>query len=263
MSIEMGAALVLLLVALGALAAGVLIGRYYVPDDRQLRRTARHSRVYMRALSYLIARDVDTVIDELRDVVEENVDDVEPYFALGALFRSRGEHERAIRVHQALAVRERDKRALRQRAMYELGLDFRAAGMPRRATRAMEQVLDEESDHVGAMRVLAVLYEEQARYRDAAALWQRLGRRVDKPTETREHHLFVAAAHKGLATAIFKTPRTRLKARPPAGKIRPLISGPRRNWPGPNKIPPGPNNRLGKPLFSGTRPFAPKLCFRD
>ena len=130
----MGAALVLLLVGLGAMAAGVLIGRYYVPDDRQLRRTARHSRAYMRALSHLIARDHDTVVNELRGVVEENVDDVEPYFALGAMFRSKGEHERAIRVHQALAVRERDKRKLRQRAMYELGLDFRAAGMPRRAT---------------------------------------------------------------------------------------------------------------------------------
>ena len=82
----------------------------------------------MRALSHLIARDHDTVVSELRTVVEENIDDVEPYFALGAMFRSRGEHERAIRVHQALALRERDKRKLRQRAMYELGLDFRAAG---------------------------------------------------------------------------------------------------------------------------------------
>ena len=86
----MGAALVLLLVGLGALAAGVLIGRYYVPDDRQLRRTARHSRSYMRALSHLIARDYETVVGELRTVVEENIDDVEPYFALGAMFRSRG-----------------------------------------------------------------------------------------------------------------------------------------------------------------------------
>ena len=59
----MGAALVLLLVGLGAMAAGVLIGRYYVPDDRQLRRTARHSRAYMRALSHLIARDHDTVVE--------------------------------------------------------------------------------------------------------------------------------------------------------------------------------------------------------
>ena len=133
----MGAALVLMLVGLGCMAAGVLIGRYYVPDDRLLRRTARHSRSYMKALSYLIARDHDTVINELRTVVEENIEDVEPYFALGAMFRSRGEHERAIRVHQALALRERDKRKVRQRAMYELGLDFRAAGMPRRATKAM------------------------------------------------------------------------------------------------------------------------------
>src|SRR4051812_12276162 len=111
----MGAALVLVLVGLGALAAGVLIGRYYVPDDRQLRRTARHSRAYMRALAHLIARDHETVIEELRGVVEENIEDVEPYFALAALFRTRGEHERAIRVHQALAMRERDKRKLRQR----------------------------------------------------------------------------------------------------------------------------------------------------
>src|SRR5690349_234369 len=153
----MGAALVLLLVGLGALAAGVLIGRYYVPDDRQLRRTARHARSYMRAISHLIARDFDTVIEELKTVVEENIGDVEPYFALGAMFRSRGEHERAIRVHQALALRERDRRKLRHRALYELGLDFRAAGMPRRATRAMEEVVVSEPGHEGALRVHAVL----------------------------------------------------------------------------------------------------------
>ncbi len=208
----MGAALVLLLVGLGALAAGVLIGRYYVPDDRQLRRTARHSRAYMRALSHLIARDHDTVVSELRTVVEENVDDVEPYFALGAMFRSRGEHERAIRVHQALAVRERDKRKLRQRAMYELGLDFRAAGMPRRATRAMEEVLVEDPGHEGALRALAALYEEQARFNEAANLWQRLGRRRNEDTSHREHHLLVAAAQAALARDDADSAKQLLKA---------------------------------------------------
>src|SRR5258708_23010237 len=172
----MAAALVLLLVALGCMAAGVLIGRYYVPDDRQLRRTARHARSYMRALSFLIARDHDTVVNELRTVVEENIEDVEPYFALGAMFRSKGELERAIRVHQALALRERDKRKLRHRAMYELGLDFRAAGMPRRATRAVEKVLVEEPAHEGALRALGALYEEQARVHAAGGAWQPLGR---------------------------------------------------------------------------------------
>src|SRR6185503_560494 len=194
----MGAALVLLLVGLGCMAAGVLIGRYYVPDDRQLRRTARHARSYMKALSFLIARDHDTVVNELRTVVEENIEDVEPYFALGAMFRSRGEYERAIRVHQALALRERDKRKVRQRAMYELGLDFRAAGMPRRATKAMEEVLLEDPAHEGALRSLAALYEEQARFNESAGLWQRLGRRRGEDLSAREHHLLVAAGQAAL-----------------------------------------------------------------
>src|SRR6185312_5222893 len=189
----MGAAIVLLLVGLGCMAAGVLIGRYYVPDDRQLRRTARHARSYMRALSFLIARDHETVVNDERTVVEENIEDVEPYFALGAMFRSKGELERAIRVHQALALRERDRRKVRHRAMYELGLDFRAAGMPRRATRAMEEVLLEDPAHEGALRALASLYEEQARFNEAAGLWKRLGTRRGENTSKHKHHLLVAA----------------------------------------------------------------------
>ncbi len=222
----MGAALVLLLVALGALAGGVLIGRYYVPDDRQLRRTARHSRAYMRALSHLIARDYDTVVAELRGVVEESVDDVEPYFALGAMFRARGEHERAIRVHQALAVRERDKRKNRQRAMYELGLDFRSAGMPRRATRAMEEVVLADPGHEQAMRVLAAVYEEQSRFNEAADLWARLGKQPESSNPDgviaastggeREHHLLVAGAQVAVARDDLDSARQLLKA---AGKF--------------------------------------------
>ncbi len=208
----MGAAIVLLLVGLGCMAAGVLIGRYYVPDDRQLRRTARHARSYMKALSYLIARDHDTVVNELRTVVEENIEDVEPYFALGAMFRSRGEFERAIRVHQALALRERDKRKLRQRAMYELGLDFRAAGMPRRATKAMEEVLLEDPGHEGGLRALASLYEEQARFNEAAGLWQRLGRRRSEDTSMREHHLLVAAAQAALGRDDLESAKHLLKS---------------------------------------------------
>lgn len=213
----MGAALVLLLVGLGAMAAGVLIGRYYVPDDRQLRRTARHARSYMRAVSHLIARDHDTVIDELRGVVEENIEDVEPYFALGALFRTRGELERAIRVHQALALRERDKRKLVQRALYELGLDFRAAGMPRRATKAMEDVLLTDPGHEGALRALAALYEEQARFNEAAGLWQRLGKRRGEDLSNREHHLLVAAAQAALGRDDQESAKQQLKA---AQKLR-------------------------------------------
>jgi len=213
----MGTVLIVVLVGLGALAAGILAGRYYVPDDRILRRTARHSRAYMRALNHLIARDHDTVLDELRQVVEENVEDSEPYFALGALFRSRGEHERAIRVHQALAVREAGSRKLRLRARYALGLDFRAAGMPRRATRAMEEVIADEPRHEGALRALCGLYEEQGRFADAASIWERLAKLRGEPPPPRHHHLLCAAAQRALAAGDLDSARRLLKEARKAG----------------------------------------------
>lgn len=207
----MGAALVVLLIALGALAAGVLIGRYYVPDDRLLRRAARHGKAYLRALSHHIARDHDTVIAELRKVVDDNVEDSEPYFALGALFRSKGEHERAIRVHQALAVREAGTGKLRLRALYELGLDFRAAGMPRRAGKALEEVLVAEPRHEGALRALCGLYEEQGRFAEAAAAWERLAKLRDEATPRRHHHLLCAAAQRAIADGELDSARRLLK----------------------------------------------------
>jgi tetratricopeptide (TPR) repeat protein len=193
------AALLILLIALGALAAGVLVGRYYVPDDRALKRRARHAQHYLKALTHHIARDHDVVVAELRKVVDDNVDDSEPYFALAALFRGRGEHERAVRVHQALAVREGASARLRQRALFELGLDFRAAGMPRRAVKALEQVLADDAGHEGALRALCGLYEEQGRFAEAATAWGRLGKVQGEPPPRRHHHLLCAAAQQAIA----------------------------------------------------------------
>ncbi len=209
----MGTALLLAVAIVGALAIGLLMGRYYVPDDRMLRRAARQSRTYMRTVAHLIARDRDAAIAELRKVVEENVDDIEPYFALGALFRARGEHERAIRVHQALAVREKDQRKLRGRAMFELALDFRAAGMPRRATRALEEVIADEPGHIEALRAVAALYEEQGHFEQAAeavvALAQADGAAADRVT--RAHALYVAAAQVAIADGELDRARDLLK----------------------------------------------------
>jgi lipopolysaccharide biosynthesis regulator YciM len=205
------AALLILCLVLGALAVGVLLGRYYVPDDRALKRRARHGAHYLKALTHHIARDHDTVIDELRRVVDDNVDDSEPYFALAALFRGRGEHERAIRVHQALAVRDGATARLRQRALYELGLDFRAAGMPRRAVKALEQVLADDAGHEGAVRALCGLYEEQGRFAEAAGAWARLGKLRGEPPPRRHHHLLCAAAQQAIAAGDLDSAKQLLK----------------------------------------------------
>jgi lipopolysaccharide biosynthesis regulator YciM len=191
-------AVILLALALGGLAAGILVGRYYVPDDRALKRTARHAQAYVKTINLLLARDRDAAVEELKGVVEENVSDVEPYFALGSLFRNRGEWERAIRVHQAIAMREGTESKLGLRAHYQLGLDFRAAGMPRRATRAMEVCIADDPSQVGALRALSGLYEEQGRFVEAAETWRRIQKIDGKGDRRRAHHLLCAAAQRAI-----------------------------------------------------------------
>ena len=191
-------ALILLALGLGGLAAGILVGRYYVPDDRALRRSARHATSYIKTINFLLARDRDAAVEELVAVVADNVNDVEPYFALGALFRNRGEWERAIRVHQAIELRSKENRKLRLRARYQLGLDFRAAGMPRRATQAMEDCLEDNPKLVGALLALCGLYEEQGRFAEAASSWHKIGRLSEQGDPQREHHLLCAAAQRAI-----------------------------------------------------------------
>ncbi len=205
-------ALILMALGLGALAAGILVGRYYVPDDRALKRSARHAKAYVKTINLLLARDRDAAVDELKNVVAENVNDVEPYFALGALFRNRGEWERAIRVHQAIELREHDNKKLCLRARYQLGLDFRAAGMPRRATRAMEDCVAEDASLMGALRALSGLYEEQGRYEEAATAWERIGKIDGRGNREREHHLLCAAAQRAIEVDDLSSAKRLLKA---------------------------------------------------
>jgi lipopolysaccharide biosynthesis regulator YciM len=84
--------------------------------------------------------------------------------------------------------------------------------MPRRATKAMEEVLLEDPGHEGGLRALAALYEEQARFNEAAGLWQRLGRRRNEDTSKREHHLLVAAAQAALGRDDLESAKQLLKA---------------------------------------------------
>ncbi|MDY0002882.1 MAG: tetratricopeptide repeat protein, partial [Polyangia bacterium] len=181
---------ILLLVCVGAgvLVLGVLLGRYYVPDTRPLRRAAKEGAMYIRGLNHVLARNNDAAIAELTRAVSENTGTVETYFALGVLFRERGEHERAVRVHQSILVRADVNRRLRLEARFQLGLDFEAAGFLRRARKAFEEVLENSPKHVGAAEKLLSLHEADGDWERA---WKAL-RRLEKVTKKRDE---VHASH--------------------------------------------------------------------
>ena len=77
-------------------------------DNRETGRGGRRNGLpdaYFRGLNFLLNEQPDKAIDAFIDVVRIEPETIELHFALGNLFRRRGETDRAIRVHQNLAER--------------------------------------------------------------------------------------------------------------------------------------------------------------
>ncbi|GAB3626336.1 N-acetylglucosaminyl transferase [Pandoraea terrae] len=90
-------------------------------------------RSYFRGLNFLLNEQPDKAIDAFIEVAKLDPETTELHFALGSLFRRRGETERAIRVHQNLLSRDDLPQADQEHALFELGHDFLKAGLLDRA----------------------------------------------------------------------------------------------------------------------------------
>ncbi|MFN7197516.1 MAG: lipopolysaccharide assembly protein LapB, partial [Hylemonella sp.] len=107
-------------------------------DLRQLRiENRRNPKAYFRGLNHLLNEQQDQAIDAFIEAVQNDPDTSELHFALGNLFRRRGEYERAVRVHEHLLSRADLSEADRQRAQHALALDYLKAGLLDRADEAL------------------------------------------------------------------------------------------------------------------------------
>jgi lipopolysaccharide biosynthesis regulator YciM len=102
----------------------------------------RQQRSTFKGLSLLLNEQPDQAIETLVKIAQLDPETIDLHFALGNLFRRRGETERAIRVHQNLANREDLKPRDRDHAAYELGRDFLRAGLLDRAEVSLSRVGD-------------------------------------------------------------------------------------------------------------------------
>jgi lipopolysaccharide biosynthesis regulator YciM len=127
-----------LLVLPAAFALGWVAARL---DLRQLRGEQREApRAYFRGLSLLLNEQQDKAVDAFIEVVRTDPDAVELHFALGNLFRRRGEFERAVRVHEHLLGRADLPASERDRARHALAQDYLRAGLFDRAEAAFSQL---------------------------------------------------------------------------------------------------------------------------
>ena len=156
-------------------------------DLRQLRIENRLApKAYFRGLNFLLNEQQDQAIDAFIEAVQNDPDTSELHFALGNLFRRRGEYERAVRVHEHLLSRADLSRADRHRAQHALALDFLKAGLLDRAEEALRK-LEGTAYEEQALLALLAIYErsrdwvqasEIARKLDAAGSGQFAGRQA-------------------------------------------------------------------------------------
>ena len=120
---------------LGWIAARIDI-KHLVRESRSLPRS------YFRGLNFLLNEQPDKAIEAFIEVVKVSPETVDLHFALGNLFRRRGETDRAIRMHRNLLERSDLGPEQRQHALAALGEDFLKAGLLDRAEDSFSQLKD-------------------------------------------------------------------------------------------------------------------------
>ena len=143
-------------------------------DLRQLRIENRLApKAYFRGLNFLLNEQQDQAIDAFIEAVQNDPDTSELHFALGNLFRRRGEYERAVRVHEHLLSRADLSRADRHRAQHALALDFLKAGLLDRAEEALRK-LEGTAYEEQALLALLAIYERSRDWVQACEIARKL-----------------------------------------------------------------------------------------
>ena len=155
-------------------ALGWLASRF---DLRQWRREQKDSpKAYYKGLNLLLNEQHDKAIDAFIEAVQQDPDTSDLHFALGNLFRRRGEFERAVRVHEHLLQRADLPRSERDRAQHALAQDFMKAGLFDRAEAAY-RALDGTAFDTEARLALLTLHERSRDWRAAVEVAHKLENR--------------------------------------------------------------------------------------
>ncbi|MBU2285858.1 MAG: tetratricopeptide repeat protein, partial [Gammaproteobacteria bacterium] len=177
-----------------AFVLGWLASRF---DLRQLRIENRQApKAYFRGLNFLLNEQQDQAIDAFIEAVQNDPDTQELHFALGNLFRRRGEYQRAVRVHEHLLGRGDLSPADRDRAQHALAQDFLRAGLLDRGEAALQKLEGTRYENEARLSLLAI-YERSREWAQASEIAQKLDDAEQASYSVRRaHHLCEQASER-------------------------------------------------------------------
>ncbi|AWH87201.1 lipopolysaccharide assembly protein LapB [Limnobaculum parvum] len=156
-----------------AAAYGWYMGRRGAQQERQ-QEANKLSRGYVDGVNFLLSNQQDKAVDLFVDMLKEDGGAFEAHLTLGNLFRSRGEVDRAIRIHQSLI--ESASLAFEQRLLVtqQLGWDYMAAGLYDRAEQMFIQLINEADFRVPALKQLLIIYQATSDWQQAIEMAEKL-----------------------------------------------------------------------------------------
>lgn len=169
---------------LGLAFIAVGVAAWYIGRRSAQGRTVRLPRDYFIGLDHLINDRIDRateVFSRMANVGARGADErpgfidadtAEIQFALGSLFRKRGEVDRAIALHTRL--REHAAPSLRDKAAFALGLDYLSAGLMDRAEGLFQELSASREYRDAALEHLLRIYEQQMDWPNALKIFHEL-----------------------------------------------------------------------------------------
>jgi len=164
-------------------------------DIKQLLKESRAlPRSYFKGLNFLLNEQPDKAIEAFIEAARVDPETIELHFALGNLFRRRGETDRAIRVHQNLIERDGLSDAQRLHALSELGQDYLKAGLLDRAEDIFVKLRTTERDEE-ALKNLLEIYQQEKEWAKAISIAEAMPNHADHlwQKEVAEFHCELAS----------------------------------------------------------------------
>lgn len=200
-------------------AAGWALGRF---DERDGKTPPPPLNIdYLKGLNFLLNEQTDQALEHFMEMVRVDDRTIETHFALGSLFRRRGEFDRAIRIHQNIVARPDLPGEQRDQALFSLAKDYLKAGLLDRAEKMFVRLSLGSRHQLEALERLCGIYEQEREWQKAIDAGQKLETLSGRSLELQIAHYYCELAENAAREGDYSAARAFVK-KAQSGRARTL-----------------------------------------
>ena len=166
---------------------------------------------YLKGLNFLLNEQTDQALEHFLEMVRVDDKTIETHFALGSLFRRRGEIDRAIRIHQNIIARPDLAAEQRDQALFSLAKDYLHAGLLDRAEKLFVRLSQGSRYQVQALESLCRIFEQEKEWQKAIDAAQQLETLGGRSLALQIAHYYCELAEEGAANNDYAAARRYVK----------------------------------------------------